>query len=410
MIRIFSLLLLFSLSILLSTQIAQKSSGTKNLQSSHTYIDSTKSITIITPNGGETIGNQFDIKWFSQNVYHVNILLSLDNGLNWTMIASNIENLEFYVWTVPDTTSDNCIIKIENAAETTVFDVSDQPFKIVPFHKFSYFPLTVGNKWFFRWSGNVIRTILEVTADTLMPDLKRYSKIDRVEKLNGEWTRFEGYYYLREEGNIVYNFPQDTLLNYDWSNSTTFEELNYTFTEVQVEYQKVFGTDKLTFLLYIFNPYEFISYTDSIGFNALYALEWRDWTEQSRYLIGCIIDNKTYGEVLTEIDEFDFQKPLAFKLSQNYPNPFNPATKILFSIPTTPAPLPLLEKEGIEGWFVTLKVYNILGREVATLVNEEKPAGNYEVTFNGQVLPSGIYFYNLQAGDFVEAKKMILLK
>jgi hypothetical protein len=60
--------------------------------------------------------------------------------------------------------------------------------------------------------------------------------------------------------------------------------------------------------------------------------------------------------------------------------------------------------------FVTLKVYDILGREVATLVNEEKPAGEYEVEFNGSALPSGIYFYQLNAGAFVQTKKMVLIK
>jgi hypothetical protein len=60
--------------------------------------------------------------------------------------------------------------------------------------------------------------------------------------------------------------------------------------------------------------------------------------------------------------------------------------------------------------FVTLKVYDILGREVATLVNEEKPAGEYEVEFNGSNLPSGIYFYQLKAGSYVETRKMVLLK
>ncbi len=60
--------------------------------------------------------------------------------------------------------------------------------------------------------------------------------------------------------------------------------------------------------------------------------------------------------------------------------------------------------------FVTLKVYDILGREVATLVNEEKPAGEYEVEFNGANLPSGIYFYQLKAGEFTQTRKMVLLK
>ena len=96
-----------------------------------------------------------------------------------------------------------------------------------------------------------------------------------------------------------------------------------------------------------------------------------------------------------------------FILYQNYPNPFNPSTKIKFTVPVT--------LSEVEGSLVTLKVYDLLGREVATLVNEEKPAGTYEVIFDshsGEVrnLPSGIYFYQLQAGSFVETKKMVLIK
>ncbi len=97
-----------------------------------------------------------------------------------------------------------------------------------------------------------------------------------------------------------------------------------------------------------------------------------------------------------------------FKLYQNYPNPFNPSTTIKFTVPN-------VTLSGVEGCFVTLKVYDILGNQVATLVNEYKPAGNYEIEFNshsdeGQNLSSGIYFYRLQADSFVETKKMILLR
>ncbi len=88
--------------------------------------------------------------------------------------------------------------------------------------------------------------------------------------------------------------------------------------------------------------------------------------------------------------------PTDFLLSQNYPNPFNPSTIINFQIP----------KNG----FVTMKVYDILGKEIATLVNEVHQAGNYKVTFDATNLPAGIYFYRLQSGGFVKTKKMILLK
>jgi hypothetical protein len=96
--------------------------------------------------------------------------------------------------------------------------------------------------------------------------------------------------------------------------------------------------------------------------------------------------------------------PLQYSFSQNYPNPFNPVTKIKYSIPSVTL------RQAQNDILVTLKVYDILGREVATLVNEEKPAGEYEVEFNAANLPSGIYFYQLKAGNYSETKKMVLLK
>ena len=90
------------------------------------------------------------------------------------------------------------------------------------------------------------------------------------------------------------------------------------------------------------------------------------------------------------------QNPTTYTLSQNYPNPFNPSTKINFSI----------QKAGL----VTLKIYNILGQEVATLVNYELKPGTYSSVFDASRLSSGVYFYTIHAGDFVQAKKMMLLK
>lgn len=103
----------------------------------------------------------------------------------------------------------------------------------------------------------------------------------------------------------------------------------------------------------------------------------------------------------SEIAEVENSPILSFLLSQNYPNPFNPSTSIQYAVSSTQ--------------FVLLKVYDVLGNEVAVLVNEEKSAGNYEVEFsalggNSFTLPSGIYFYTLYAGSFVQTKKMILLR
>jgi hypothetical protein len=88
--------------------------------------------------------------------------------------------------------------------------------------------------------------------------------------------------------------------------------------------------------------------------------------------------------------------PAQYGLQQNYPNPFNPATNISYELP--------------EAAFVSIKVYNLLGGEVATLVNREQAAGAYEVGFDATGLPSGVYFYRLNAGPFSATRKLLLLR
>jgi len=98
----------------------------------------------------------------------------------------------------------------------------------------------------------------------------------------------------------------------------------------------------------------------------------------------------------TDVELYSYEIPTEYSLEQNYPNPFNPSTKIEYRIP--------------EQSFVQLKVFDILGNEVATLVNEEQSSGTYRADFIGNDLTSGIYFYKIKAGGFIETKKMILLK
>ncbi len=100
--------------------------------------------------------------------------------------------------------------------------------------------------------------------------------------------------------------------------------------------------------------------------------------------------------VLTSIQQTSTQTPDAYKLSQNYPNPFNPSTKISFDI--------------LEKGFVSLKVFDMLGREVANLVNKDLSAGSYTYDFDASKLNSGIYFYQIRTNDFVETKRMTLIK
>jgi hypothetical protein len=111
-----------------------------------------------------------------------------------------------------------------------------------------------------------------------------------------------------------------------------------------------------------------------------------------------IIDTFTIG-----IKPISTEVPERFMLYQNYPNPFNPSTYIKYSISEN-------GKRKMENGIVTLKVFDILGKEIETLVNEKQSPGTYEVSWDGTQYPSGVYFYKLIAGDFVETKKMLLVK
>lgn len=109
-------------------------------------------------------------------------------------------------------------------------------------------------------------------------------------------------------------------------------------------------------------------------------------------LYAVVRDNGIYsGDIATGLNDPENSIPNQFTLNQNYPNPFNPSTKISWQLPI--------------GGHQSLKIYDVLGKEIATLVNEEKPAGSYEVRFDAAGLSSGIYFYQLTAGDFKETKK-----
>jgi hypothetical protein len=144
-----------------------------------------------------------------------------------------------------------------------------------------------------------------------------------------------------------------------------------------------------------------------------YQITWANWPTPDSTKSPCIDAGDPASPLdpdgtITDMGAFSFNQsipndvaeeistPSGYKLCQNFPNPFNPNTQIRYSVPKTA--------------IVELKVFNLLGQEIATLVNEEKSPGNYEINFDASNLSSGIYVYKIQEGSFVESKKMILLK
>ncbi|PKL84132.1 MAG: hypothetical protein CVV24_01775 [Ignavibacteriae bacterium HGW-Ignavibacteriae-3] len=130
------------------------------------------------------------------------------------------------------------------------------------------------------------------------------------------------------------------------------------------------------------NIYNKVSIVWIIGYDLIYDL------------VYAKINGKEYGTFVGV--KGNDMIPGSYSLSQNYPNPFNPITKIRYSLPAA--------------GFVSLKVYDLVGQEIHMLVNEEKPAGSFEVSFDGKNLASGVYFYKLSSGSFTQTKKFILMR
>jgi hypothetical protein len=114
------------------------------------------------------------------------------------------------------------------------------------------------------------------------------------------------------------------------------------------------------------------------------------------YIPGLITKLEYFYPSTTSVVDEEVIVAQPITLEQNYPNPFNPSTSIQYEL-------------GIMQ-FVSIKVYDVLGNEIVTLVNEEKPAGTYEADWNASGLPSGVYVYSIRAGNFIQTKKMLLMK
>jgi hypothetical protein len=136
--------------------------------------------------------------------------------------------------------------------------------------------------------------------------------------------------------------------------------------------------------------------TGDIPDTAIITISYYDTSETWTAGGGAYVDDLSFGDFVEVREITETQAPSTYRLFQNYPNPFNPETKIEYSIP--------------EESFVNLKVYNVIGQEVATLVNQHQKAGTYRADFNAEEMQSGIYIVKLTANKFTKSIKMTLLK
>ena len=290
--------------------------------------------------------------------------------------------------------------------------------KILPFTNelLNYYPLAVGNFWLYNvieWSdpfyysqSTFSRRV--ISKDTLSNN-KEYFKIEekyyesnyikyvfeRIDKENGLAYRFDNECTNPDSEKVIENFTAeigDSLLiqryTFCWDSILTV------FSQEEIE--NVLGENR-NIRTFEYNWLMSYVYKMAKGIGIYSVHQGYCFGYTNSFLKGCVIGGVVYGDTLvTSVDDDKEAIPIEFSLAQNYPNPFNPSTIIQYAISSRQ--------------FVTLKVYDVLGNEIATLVNEEKPAGEYEVEFDGSNLSSGIYFYRLTSGSNIKTKKMVLIR
>ncbi len=295
-----------------------------------------------------------------------------------------------------------------------------------------YFPLKVGNVWFYNGSATIgvmgcFRTFYQkifIDSSKIITGKVFYKFNVQTLYLTGQgncggFSFIENgtYYRIDSVSGNIYKYysnytncslsPYERLIDSLKSNrlgdtayicnsgsympgKKLFDTASYPFLNVQLS-SKTFG------------PATYIDYIPTNVFSknfglVKYAESGPGFSSQSN-LKGCIIGGVVYGDTtfsVIGINQISTEVPTGFNLSQNYPNPFNPTTQIVFELPKSS--------------FTSLVAYDASGREISILVNEELQAGSYSVDWNASAYPSGVYFYKITAGEYVQTRKMVLIK
>ncbi|MBZ0178161.1 MAG: T9SS type A sorting domain-containing protein [Melioribacteraceae bacterium] len=474
-------------------------------------------IRVVSPNGGEVlkVDSTFTIRWAlnqEKGLDNVEILYTTNQGDTWQTITNSFPAVtREYNWTVPNTASTKCRLRIKDPANQHVSDVSDSLFTIIGDKALLFQQpstgdtLFIGDEYEIKWVSNRVdlvrieylligNTWIEI-ADSIDAEVGSYSWLVpntpslnarmRIVEIDGDERDEVQNLVIKPQLKIVHPAPGDTVrsgLPYDitwesgginririlfssnggnsWSTVVTDYSASNEFFTWQVpginsDSCKFYIRDENDEFLFFETGLFVIKYIPTINVlspeegeiiegNTVYPISWQtvgveqlniaystnaggDWAdlatsvlsqvESYNWLVPNIASDSTkirirdannpqlFGETgLFTIDPATDVKdpsqdeaiPSEYKLYTNYPNPFNPSTRIKYSIP--------------EEAFVTIKVFDILGAEVATLVNETRSPGNYELNFDASNLRSGVYLYRIQAGNYTESRKMLFIK
>jgi photosystem II stability/assembly factor-like uncharacterized protein len=301
---------------------------------------------------------------YASNLYE-GLLRSTDNGVTWELKNTGMSNLQLNT--------------VESARNGHLF--------VTAFGNVLYYSTNNGESWI-DVSGNM--NLVEVRNVRFDQDNYAYLATDE-----SVW---------RSDGPIPVELSSFTAnvngsnVTLSWSTSTETNNRGFELQRMDVGLYERMNED--------WQVIAFIQGHGTTTEKKTYSFEDKNLTPgKYNYRLKQIDYDGTY-KYYTLSEPIEINLPFVFALHQNYPNPFNPVTKIKYSVPSS---LSSQERTGVRS-FVTLKIYDILGKEVTVLVNKEQEAGEYEVEWNASNIPSGVYFYTLRAGGFTTTKKLILLR
>ncbi len=402
-------------------------------------------IKLLSPNGAEywTNGSFPRITWKSTNLTIVKIEISINAGASWDILTpATVAINGFYSgWKVNNVESDQCLIRVSKFDNPDLFDVSESFFRITS-DTTSHTLVVLGSStavgtgtsskdssWVTRYTNYIYEknTTVKIinlaiggfTTYDIMPNSFIPLDLRPEPKIGNNITKALTY----NPKAIIINLPsndvnmgfsiREQLANYD--TILTLANLGNIPVWVSTTQPRNFENDKIQLQLAMrdstysrFGEKTIDFWTgiaDSNGriipsFNSGDGIHLND--KGHAILFSRVLDKQIFDQVLVSIKDSK-ELNTGIELMQNYPNPFNPTTKIKYSIPFS-------EKFNQSVVNISLKVYDVLGREIRTLVNEKQSPGNYEVIFNGSNLASGVYFYRIETVKFGQTKKLMLVK
>lgn len=345
-----------------------------------------------TPNHIRKISDKYNVIGFGDTVQAIDFQL-LENGTLLKEKYTVAENfgIIYYQKNIPDyiVPEGNFWGAVLNGVEYGTMIVKKQT---VDWSEF--YPLHIGDFWKYEGNDGIFQTFtyIDIVKDTIMSDGQIYKMI-HTENYGGPYPGGEGRYFERldsiSSAVMGWNFSEDKpIRKYKFSTC-----LGDTF----------YGGSPNSYYRFDDKSYDVIHYSlyPDLVFVGYYFTKGLGLTERTiegggYYLVGAVIEGKVYGDTTTTNIDEEYNISNNFELYQNYPNPFNPTTSINYQI----------KEKG----FVSLKIYDMLGKEVAYLLNETQESGQYSVVFNARNLSSGVYIYTLQANGYSASQKMLVLK